>query len=437
MTDSAGANAPAAIPTMPEPTLFALSSGVPPAAIAIIRITGTGASAAIEALAGRLPAARRATMRELHAADGTLLDRALVLWFPGPATATGEDLAELHLHGGRAVIAAVLDALAALPGLAPAPPGAFTRRAFANGRIDLTEAEGLADLLAADSEFQRRQALQVAEGGLRRLIEGWRTRLLDIAAMIEAAIDYADEGDVIPAPIGPPLAALRDEFAEMLAAPPAERMRDGVRVILAGPVNAGKSSLLNALAGRSAAIVSDVAGTTRDLVEVPVMIDGMPILLIDSAGLRASGDPVEQQGVERARAAIDSADILLWLDEASSAPRPDALLIAAKSDLGLSHKPSSIPVSAFSGEGLSRLRAAIVQRTKTLFGSPDALTLHARHRTLLRRCLGHLDDALVGDDAVLIAEHIRTVLSLFEELTGRAGVEDMLDALFTRFCVGK
>ena len=272
-------------------TIYALSSGAPPAAVALVRISGPKADAALEALAGTLPAPRMATLAKLRDGD-EVLDNALIIRFPGPASATGEDVAELHLHGGRAVVASVLAALGRIEGLRPAAPGEFTRRAFENGRIDLAEAEGLADLLEAETEAQRRQALALAGGALGRQVAAWQEELLALAAVVEAALDFSDEDDVAPAPRrfrGSRLAALREALTSWLARPPAERLKDGIRVVIAGPPNAGKSSLLNALVGRDAAIVSAIPGTTRDLIEAPVAFGGIPFLLIDTAGLRETG----------------------------------------------------------------------------------------------------------------------------------------------------
>ncbi len=306
-------------------TIYALSSGSPPAAIAVIRISGPAADAALLALSsGRLPEPRRAAIVPLSDPEtGELLDNALVVRFPAPASATGEDIAELHLHGGRAVVAAVLAALRPLPGMREAQPGEFTRRAFENGRMDLAEAEGLADLLMAETQSQRRAALALAGGILSRLVEQWQEVLLSLAAQLEAAIDFSDEGDVeeVGSPAeAPELQKLISDMEAALARPPAERLRDGLRVVIAGPPNAGKSSLINLLSGRQAAIISAVAGTTRDLVEAPTAIGGTPFLLVDTAGLRDSGDEVEAMGIERARASLDSADLILWLGDPAHCP---------------------------------------------------------------------------------------------------------------------
>jgi len=420
-------------------TIFALSSGLPPAGIAVVRISGPQAGAALATLAGRLPAPRRASFRQFRDAGGAPLDDGLALWFPCPASATGEDLAELHLHGGRAVVAAVLAALAGLPGLRIAEAGEFTRRAFENGRIDLAEAEGLSDLLAAETEAQRRSALAMAEGGLGAHVNRWRNALLSLAARTEAAIDFSDEGDVDESAVVAGLDADRDaltaDIAAMLAAPPAERLRDGVRIVLAGPPNAGKSSLFNALVGRDAAIVTEVAGTTRDRIEAPVVMDGLALLFIDTAGLHAgSGDLVEDIGMARTSEAVESADIILWLGEAGDVPK-GAMIVAAKADLAESRP--GLPVSVRTGEGLAELRSAVVSRAQSLLPHPGALALNARHRDLLRAVVTELERSAATPDPLLQAEHLRLARDPLDRLTGRAGVEDMLDALFGTFCVGK
>ena len=421
-------------------TIFALSSGALPAGIAVVRVSGPQAAQALENLAGSLPEPRRAVTATLRW-QGEMLDRALVLWLPGPGTATGEDIAEFHLHGGRAVVASVLDALGALPGLRLAEPGEFTRRAFSNGKLDLAQAEGLADLLAAETEAQRRQALRQAEGGLGKLVGGWRERLLGLAAKIEAAIEFAEDEDDVPALAPADLAGIGELAADMAAAlaqAPAERLRDGVRIVVAGPTNAGKSSLINALAGREAAIASPVAGTTRDLIEIPVGIAGMPCLLIDSAGLREAGGHVEQIGMARARAAIDSADLILWLGSPAEAPDRDrTILVRAKADLGKSGGKGDVATSTVTGEGLDQLRVLLEARIRGLLPPADAIALNARHRERVGEAVAELRAAEAQTDILFIAEHLRQARIALDRVTGRAGVEEMLDALFGRFCVGK
>lgn len=418
-------------------TIFALSSGLPPAGIAVIRISGPRAGAALTALGGPLPKPRRATARRLHDAQGAPLDDALVLWLPGPASATGEDVAELHLHGGRAVVAAVLSEMALIPGCRPARAGEFTRRAFENGRIDLAEAEGLADLLAAETDVQRQSALVLAEGGLGRLVATWERQLLAESARIEALLDFADEGDVAADdPSTAALEALAAALKSHLAAPPAERLRDGVRVVLAGPPNSGKSSLFNYLLGREAAIVTPIAGTTRDRLEAPISLDGVPLLLIDTAGLRAeTPDAVEAIGIARSGEAMAAADILLWLGPAEDAP-PGALLIATKVDLDKGSR-AGIPLSVVTGEGVALLREAIVTAARALLPRPGSLALNARHRGVIAEVAAALDEALATADLLIRAEALRLARQRLDALTGRSGVESMLDALFGAFCIGK
>lgn len=429
-------------------TIFALSSGQPPAGIAVVRISGPRAGEALTALAGKLPEPRRATLAWLRdpgegEGEGGVLDHALTLWFPGPDTATGEDLAELHLHGGRSVVAAVLHSLGELPGLRGARAGEFTRRAFENGRIDLAEAEGLADLLIAETEAQRRNALAMASGELSREVERWRRELLAASARIEAILDFSDEDDVDEDDGDASEAALRiaAEIERRLARPSAERLRDGVRVVLAGPPNAGKSTLLNALVGREAAITAPTAGTTRDLIEAPVAMGGTAYLLTDTAGLRDGAEEIERIGVERARGALDSADIILWLDVAESCPDPArSIIVHPRIDLPQHESmPSSadVAVSAKTGQGMDRLMALIGERARKLLPGEGEVALNRRQRSVLAECADALRASEGSSDLILIAEANRLGRAALDRLTGRAGVEDMLDALFGAFCIGK
>jgi tRNA modification GTPase len=421
-------------------TIFALSSGSPPAALAVIRISGPRADSALAVLAGKLPEPRVATLAGLQW-RGEGLDRALVLRFPGPHSATGEDVAELHLHGGRAVVAAVLEALAAVDGLRAAEPGEFTRRAFENGRIDLAEAEGLADLLSAETQSQRRAALAMAEGALSRKVEAWRQRLLALAAALEAALDFSDEGEVGEA--WPPgweddLEALAAEMEALLAAPPAERLRDGVRIVIAGPPNAGKSSLLNILVQRQAAITSPLPGTTRDLIEAPTAIGGIPFLLIDTAGLRDGAEEIEKIGVERGRASLATADLILWLGEPADSPDPErTILVRSKCDLPDTPSDFGARVSALTGEGIQALAATIAERARQLLPAEGEVTANARQRDSITLAAQHLREAAAAPDMILAAEALRQARVEMDRVTGRAGVEDMLDMLFGRFCIGK
>ncbi|MBN9788891.1 tRNA uridine-5-carboxymethylaminomethyl(34) synthesis GTPase MnmE [Pseudonocardia sp. TMWB2A] len=434
---------------MSDDTIFALSSGQPPAAIAIIRISGPHAEAAVRALAGDLPPPRSARLRHLKHADGVALDQALLLWFPGSRTATGEPLAELHLHGGRAVVRAVENALAALPNLRAAEPGEFTRRAFANGVIDLAEAEGLADLLSAETEAQRRNAIALADGHLSRAVEGWQDELLRISALVEADLDFSDEDDVDPARAGmieAAIAGLNADMEEWLLRPPVERLKDGLLVVLAGPPNAGKSTLINALAQREAVITSDIAGTTRDVVEIPVSVGGVAMRLADTAGLRdETGDVIEAMGIERARAMVDAADILVWLGPVDDAPdHPALILVAPQADRYADDalwqaraEGADVILSAQSGEGMGALVDAILAEASSLLPMGGEIALNERQRIAIAEAVEVLTTAHEQEDLLIIAERLRIARAALDRLTGKASTEHMLDALFGRFCIGK
>lgn len=422
-------------------TVFALSSGSPPAGIAVVRVSGPRAGEALAALAGALPPPRRARRVELRDPSGALLDDGLVLWFPGPNTATGEDLAELHLHGGRAVIAAVERALAAMTGLRRAEPGEFTRRAFANGRIDLAEAEGLADLLEAETEIQRRSAIELAGGALSRRVEGWRDRLLQLSAQLEAALDFEDEGDVaaLSATFVAGIHALADEIAAALEAPAAETLREGYRVALAGPPNAGKSTLFNALVESEAAITAPLAGTTRDVLVRPVALGGVPLSFVDMAGLREGGaDEVEAIGIGRAQAEIARADLVLWLGPEGAGPE-GAWEIEPQADRA-GHASKRAPrhrVSAVTGEGMAELKRSLIEQARMAMPRPGEVALNRRQRGLLEEAADALRAAGGETDPLLLAENLRRARLAFDRLVGRSGTEDVLDALFGRFCIGK
>jgi tRNA modification GTPase len=447
-------------------TIFALSSGRPPAAIAVVRISGPRARAALENLAGRVPEPRKAALVRLrNSGSAEAIDEALALWFPGPNSETGEDVVELQMHGGRAVIASVLGALGQIEGLRLAEPGEFTRRAFENGRLDLTAVEGLADLIYADTEAQRRQAYRQLKGLLGDRAETWRQRLIEALALVEARIDFSDEADVPEDLIGPALTiarGLRDEIADTLAgAVRGERLRDGLVVAIVGPPNAGKSTLLNRIARREAAIVSPVAGTTRDVIEVHLDLDGYPVTLLDTAGIRDSGDVVEQEGVRRARQRASEADLVVWVEDVREASEHGGLPPVAgasvtwqvrnKIDLlptienknnNRKDKVSSIEfsISATTGEGVGALLDALGLQAKQFFGSEPALVSRERHRLALSAALSALDRALAEqgtsrDD--IIAEELRLAARTLGRLTGRVDVEDVLDAIFRDFCVGK
>jgi tRNA modification GTPase len=423
-------------------TIFALSSGRAPAAVAIVRISGPGAHAAGRSIAGSLPPARTAAVRELRRpGSGELLDGGLILRFDRPASATGEDVVELQCHGGRAVVDALLSALGSIDGLRQAEPGEFTRRAFENGRIDLTEAEGLADLLEAETESQRKAALALAEGGLRAQIDQWREHLLALSAEAERAIDHDEEDGLSHCDsLLRGCAAVAADLEEWLQRPRIEPLKDGVSVVVAGPPNVGKSSLINAIAGCERAIVTDVPGTTRDHIEVPLSLAGVPILLTDTAGLRDSRDQVEAIGIARASALIDRSDVLLWLGDPSQVPHhPRAVRVHAQAD-----RPErslvpreSLAVSSLTGEGLGILLEHVGQLAREVLPVEGGLALNRRQAGLLEEAHGSLSRAGEVGDVVIIAERLRQARAAFDRLTGRAGVEDVLDALFGRFCLGK
>jgi tRNA modification GTPase len=422
-------------------TIFALSSGVPPAAIGVIRISGPQAGAALQALAGRLPPPRRASLAALREAGDALLDQALVLWFPGPKTATGEDLAELHCHGGRAVIAAIERALGVMPGLRRAEAGEFTRRSFANGRLDLAEAEGLADLLSAETELQRAAALGNLSGALSRQVEAWRAHVLGLSAELEAALDFADEEDAadLPESFTWNIDQLAEELGRWLARPRSERLGEGLRVVLAGPPNAGKSTLFNALVESEAAITSPIAGTTRDVIERSVAIGGAPFTFVDTAGLRdVGGDAIEVVGIERARSELERADLVLWLGPQGAGPQ-GAWEIAAQADRPEFRAKTSPAhtVSATTGEGVGDLKVALLAAARVALPKPGEAALNARQHARLTEAAKALSAASDHADALLIAEELRRARLAFDRLIGRATTEDMLDTLFGRFCIGK
>ncbi len=450
-------------------TIFALSSGRPPAAIAVVRVSGPHAGAALKALIGRVPEPRRAALARVRDPKSReVIDEALVLWFPGPHSETGEDVVEIQLHGGHAVIAGVLDALAALDGCRMAEPGEFTRRAFENGRLDLTEVEGLADLIAAETPAQRRQAYRQLKGLIGDRAEAWRQHLIAALALVEARIDFSDEADVPENLIEPALRAarqLRDEIAASLAdGGRGERLRDGLVVAIAGPPNAGKSTLLNRLARREAAIVSPYPGTTRDVIEVHLDLAGYPVTLLDTAGIRDGDDPVEQEGVRRARARAATADLVLWVTDISSdgGAADEAAAKVAHAEIWwlrnkIDLKPAaaicrsesqsmnginrSFAISAASGAGMGDLIEALATHSKEYFATTEsALVTRARHRRALEETVAALDRALSQCDSTreeLIAEDLRSAATILGRLTGRVDVEDILDVIFREFCIGK
>lgn len=443
-------------------TIFALASGRVRAGIAVIRISGPNAGAALRRLAGGVPPPR--TMRRARIEDGAgePLDEALAVWFPGPASFTGEDVAELHLHGGRAVVAGVLAALGRCAGLRPAEPGEFARRAFANEKLDLTAAEGLADLVEAETEAQRRQALRQMQGALGQLYERWRRDLLDALAHVEAAIDFSDED--IPEDLEAGARACAAALARAVAAHledarRGERLREGIDIAIVGPPNAGKSSLLNALAGRQAAIVSRHPGTTRDFVEVALDLGGFPVVLADTAGLRDADGEVEREGVERARRRAEAADLTLVVLDGAHWPAADAaalefagatgLVAVNKADLLASAGHAStgplfagghpaLAVSALTGAGLDALVSVLRQRVAARFdvAAAPALT-RERHRAALEACRGALVRAEAAESVELLAEDLRLAARALGRITGRVDVETVLDLIFRDFCIGK
>ena len=422
-------------------TIFACSSGMPPAAIAVIRISGPAAGDALQILAGRLPAPRRATVAALRDEGGGLLDRALVLWFPGPNTATGEDLAELHCHGGRAVIAAIETALSGLPTLRRAEPGEFTRRAFAHGRMDLAEAEGLGDLLAAETDLQRQSALAMAEGTLSRQVKLWRDTVLHLSAQVEAILDFSDEDDVsvLPDSFATATELFHVELSHWLSRPRAEALREGFKVVIAGPPNAGKSTLFNALVETDAAIITPIAGTTRDILMRPVALGGVPFQFLDTAGLREDGaDPVEAIGIARAQSAMAQADLVLWLGPEGKGPSA-AWEIASRMDAP-DHQPKTSPrhaISALTGQGVDALRTDLMITARASLPKPGAVALNARQHDLLSQAAEAIAAISPHGDLLLVAENLRLARYAFDRLLGGASTEDMLDALFGRFCIGK
>src|SRR6202140_2502205 len=407
-----------------EQTIFALSSGRLRSAIAVVRVSGPQAGTALTLLAGKKPAPRIATRVLLRDANRQPIDDAVVLWFPGPASATGEDVAEFHVHGGRAVLAALFAALAGFENVRAAEPGEFTRRAFENGKLDLTEAEGLDDLIHADTDRQRRQALRQLKGLLGDRARAWRAQIIEASALIEAGIDFSDEGDVPAELIAPALVKIKgllQEIEEVLAAQGrSERLRDGLVVAIAGPPNVGKSTLINQLARREVAIVSPYAGTTRDVIEVHLDLDGYPVTVIDTAGVRETDDPVEQEGVRRARARAAEADLVLWMIDAEHQQSPQEGAAPVRTvrnkidlDAGLAGEQggADFAISARRGEGMHELMAALVAFAQDYFGSSEAgLIGRTRQRKLLQETADSLQRSteVIGKGEELAAEELRT-----------------------------
>jgi len=440
----------------PGDSIFALSSAAGPAAIAVVRLAGPASGTALRALSGRaLPAPRQAALRWIaDPQSGERLDRALVLWLPGPATETGEDMAELHLHGSPAVVEAVLQALDRLAGLRLAEPGEFTRRAFLNGKLDLTAVEGLADLIAAETPGQRRQAMAQAGGALARRAAAWREALVAALAELEAAIDFVEEDlppDLEAHAVRQAAMVAAEIGAALAAAPAGERLRQGLRVVLLGAPNAGKSTLLNALAGREAAIVHAAPGTTRDVLEVSLHLGGLPVVLVDTAGLRESADPVEREGVRRAREQASIADLALRLIDLSApvpadpidvaVDGPDCLLIGTKADLVPAGSADvALRLSAATGEGLDALRRLLEERLRRLVWSGQGeapLVTRQRQRAALDETVDALRRVPAARQPELIAEELRLALRGLGRLAGWVDVEELLDRIFAEFCIGK
>jgi tRNA modification GTPase len=452
--------------TMERDTIFALSSGRPPAAIAVIRISGPRARVALEQLIGRVPQPRRASLARVRdPKTGAIIDEALALWFPAPNSETGEDMAELQVHGGRAVIAAVLAALAKVAGLRHAEAGEFTRRAFENGRMDLTAVEGLADLVAAETEAQRRQAYQHLKGLLGDRAETWRQRLIEALALVEAGIDFSDEDDVPKDMMARSLALIRPLAEEISKAGTGqgERLREGLRVAIAGPPNAGKSTLFNRLARREAAIVSPFPGTTRDVLELHLDLGGYPLTVLDTAGIRETNDPVEREGVRRASEQAAGANLVLWVVDAAAsecqmlqlpainvASETAAWLVVNKMDL-VAEEPRRIEsrfdtkevvnfVSSKTGAGVDELVNAVARFAERFFTPEPALVTRERQRAHLKETVLALQGAQrAAQDGreEIMAEQLRLATRALGKLLGRVDVEDVLDVIFRDFCIGK
>jgi tRNA modification GTPase len=453
--------------TTERDTIFALSSGRPPAAIAVVRISGPRAHVALEQLIGRVPQPRRASLARVRDPEtGAIIDEALALWFPAPNSETGEDMAELQVHGGRAVIAAVLAALAKFAGLRHAEAGEFTRRAFENGRMDLTAVEGLADLVAAETEAQRRQAYQHLKGLLGDRAETWRQRLIEALALVEAGIDFSDEEDVPKDMMARSLELIRPLAEEIgkAGAGQGERLREGLRVAIAGPPNAGKSTLFNRLARREAAIVSPFPGTTRDVLELHLDLGGYPVTVLDTAGIRETNDPVEREGVRRASEQAAGANLVLWVVDADASgwqtPQVPAIkvgsesitwLVVNKIDLlageerrriesGFDGKEIVNFVSSTTGAGVDELVNAIARYADSFFTPEPALVTRERQRAHLKETVlalqGAQRAALDGREEIM-AEQLRLATRALGKLLGRVDVEDVLDVIFRDFCIGK
>ncbi len=439
-------------------TIFALSSAPGRAGVAVVRVSGPQAGAVIDALAPPRPQERVAALKCVRAPEtGELLDQALVLWFAGPRTETGEDIAEFHLHGGPAIVRGLLAAIESMPGCRLAEPGEFARRAFENGKMDLAEVEGLADLIEAETEAQRRQAVRQMGGALSDLYESWRAELIEACALVEAGIDFSDEADVVQDVLdraSAKVTRLRDAIvAHADDGHRGEILREGFRVVLAGAPNVGKSSLLNALARREAAIVSEEAGTTRDVIEVRLDLEGLPIIVSDTAGIREAEGAVESEGIRRTFEQAREADLVIWLTDATvpeTSPPPDLValgdgLLRVQNKIDLLPErgvPSAaaIAISAKDGTGIDELTRNLAEAAKARIGTSEmpAIT-RARYRAHLKACVQALDAflGLPSEQAELRAEDLRQAAQALGRITGRVDVEDVLDQIFGRFCIGK
>ena len=436
-------------------TIFALSSGGLPSGVAIIRISGPKTRDAVTNLCGRVPSSRRASLLSIRNRNGEKLDDGIILFFPGPNSFTGEDCAELQIHGGRATVKAVLTSLGELQGLRGAEAGEFSRRAFENGRMDLVEVEGLADLIAAETEMQRRLAAEHVSGGLSRLYDSWAKRLTHARAMIEAELDFADEEDVpgsVASSIWADTRALEKEITNHLgSARDGEIVRDGLKVVIAGPPNAGKSSLLNYLAKRDVAIVTDIPGTTRDVLHVDLDLSGFAVRLYDTAGLRETEDIVEQEGIRRTRLSMEEAHLVLLLSDTPSSDwanwlgtyRGPVVRVRTKSDKAAATWPETAvdaTISVQTGAGMPELLEVISGYLPDLeAGSSLALPTRRRHLENLQAACAEIALALSLTDAGLDiqAEHLRLASQALGRVTGRVDVEDLLDVIFSEFCIGK